>query len=92
MIDGEDAKYVSDDMINPALEFIHKNLSNGEKVFVYCSLGESRSPSIALMYLLEQNIIELNSIDIFSEFKKDFYPKYNPKNGNKNYILHRWKK
>ena len=45
-------------MINPALEFIHEHLNNKEDVFIYCSLGESRSPSIALMNLLEYKLLK----------------------------------
>jgi len=89
MIDGEDPKYVNDVMINAALNFIHQHLTAGDEVFIYCSLGESRSPSIALMYLLEYNLIpkETNSI---SDFKNDYYPDYQPKLGNLLYIKHRW--
>lgn len=89
MIDGEDPKYVNDEMINPALDFIHQNLITGNEVFVYCSLGQSRSPSIALMYLLENNLIEKSS-DTFSVFQSLYYPNYQPKNGNLLYIKKRW--
>ncbi len=89
MIDGENPKYVNDEMIDPALNFIHEHLSNDNVVFVYCSLGESRSPSIALMYLLENNLIERNSNTI-NLFKREYYPMYNPKNGNLLYIKNRW--
>ena len=89
MIDGEDPKYVNDAMINPALDFIHEHISNGNEVFIYCSLGESRSPSIALMYLLEYNLIEKNA-NTFNLFKKEYYPPYMPKMGNVLYIKHRW--
>jgi hypothetical protein len=90
MIDAEDPKYVNDEMINPALDFIQRHLNNDNEVFVYCSLGESRSPSIALMYLLENNLIEktTNTIDIF---KGSYYQNYNPKKGNLLYIKNRWK-
>ncbi|MGQ4002899.1 dual specificity protein phosphatase family protein [Francisellaceae bacterium CB299] len=87
MIDGDDPKYVSGQMINPALNFIKKNLDNNEKVFIYCSLGESRSPSIALMYLLEYGLLDKESA-VF-QFKK-MYPNYNPKAGNQLYIQNRW--
>ncbi len=88
MIDGYDPKYVNDEMINPALDFIHKHITKGNSVFIYCSLGESRSPSIALMYLLENNLIEKsnNTIQIF----KKIYPNYKPKDGNLLYIKRRW--
>jgi rhodanese-related sulfurtransferase len=89
MIDGEDPRYVNDKMINPALEFIHDHLSANNEVFVYCSLGESRSPSIALMYLLEHGHIERNS-DTINRFKREYYPNYSPKAGNLLYIKNRW--
>ncbi len=89
MVDTEDSKYINDEMINPALEFIHHHLTNGNEVFVYCSLGESRSPSIALMYLLEYNLIEKNS-NTFTVFKNNYYPNFYPKNGNLYYIKNRW--
>jgi hypothetical protein len=89
MIDSEDPKYVNDVMINAALDFIHAHLIVGNEVFIYCSLGESRSPSIALMYLLEYNLIPKNA-DSISVFKNDYYPNYQPKSGNLLYIKHRW--
>ena len=89
MIDGEDPKYVNDEMINPALDFIHEHISNNNSVFIYCSLGESRSPSIALMYLLEYGLIE-KSERTFSLFQKEYYPMFMPKKGNILYIKRRW--
>jgi predicted protein tyrosine phosphatase len=89
MIDSDDPKYVNDEMINPALDFIHEQLISGKEVFIYCSLGESRSPSIALMYLLENNFIE-RSADTFRIYQKEYYPNYQPKNGNLLYIKNRW--
>jgi hypothetical protein len=89
MIDGDDPKYVNDAMINPALDFMKEHITNGNSVFVYCSLGESRSPSLALMYLLENNLIE-KSANTFQIFKREYYPNYQPKNGNLLYIKRRW--
>jgi len=89
MIDAEDPKYVNDEMINPALDFIQQHLNAGSEVFIYCSLGESRSPSIALMYLLENNLIE-KSADTFNIFRNNYYQNYQPKMGNLFYIKRRW--
>lgn len=89
MIDGEDPIYVNDVMINAALEFIHDQISNEKEVFVYCSLGESRSPSIALMYLLENNLI-VKSANTIQVFKSEYYSNYLPKSGNLLYIKRRW--
>ena len=89
MIDGNNPKYVNDEMIDPALSFINQHIEQGNEVFIYCSLGESRSTSIALMYLLENNLIEKseNTINIF---KQEYYPNYLPKSGNLLYIKNRW--
>jgi protein-tyrosine phosphatase len=88
MIDGDNPEYVNDLMINTALEFIKNSLIKGSTVFIYCSLGESRSPSVALMYLLENQLIDKeNAVELF---KDNFYPKYIPKLGNLGYIQKRW--
>lgn len=88
MIDGDNPDYVSDEMINSALKFVKSNIEKGHSIFVYCSLGESRSPSIALMYMLENGLIETkNAIE---NFRKNYYNKYNPKTGNLGYIQRRW--
>jgi len=89
MIDGDDPKYVNDEMINPALDFIHEHLQKGNKVFIYCSLGESRSPSIALMYMLKHRLIEINK-NAINLFRTKYYPEFAPKNGNLLYIKQRW--
>jgi hypothetical protein len=89
MIDGDNPMYVNDEMIDAALDFIDEQLSNGSKVFIYCSHGESRSPSIALMYLLQHKIIPNNN-DAIHYFKNKYYPGYFPKSGNLLYIKKRW--
>ena len=89
MIDGDDPKYVSDEMINAALNFMKKHLDNNETIFIYCSLGESRSPSIALMYMLEYSLIESTN-EVFRDFREKYYANYQPKRGNVEYIVKRW--
>jgi len=91
MIDGDDPKYVNDEMIDAALGFIKRHLDNGESVFVYCSLGESRSPSIVLMYMLKHGFIDVND-NLLKEFIEKYYANYKPKRGNEEYILNRWLK
>ncbi len=90
MIDGNNPKYISDTMINPALAFIDRHLQADNSVFIYCSLGESRSPSIALMYLLEHNLIKKENALI--DFQDNYYLNYYPKDGVRLYIENRWLK
>lgn len=89
MIDGDKPEYVSDIMVNAALNFIDHWIGGGSEVFIYCSLGESRAPSIALMYLLENNLIE-RSENTFKIFKEKYCRSYNPRCGNLLYIKKRW--
>jgi hypothetical protein len=89
MIDGNDPSYIKDEMINAALGFIHHHIETGNKVFIYCSKGQSRSPSIAFMYMLERNMIERNSKAPIT-FKGNYYPNYYPKKGIYTYIKKRY--
>ncbi len=80
MVDADNIKYIPGKMISKALDYIDNELAKGNKVFVFCSLGQSRSPSIALMYLFRANLI--SSI---SEFIR-IYPKYKPNTGILDYV------
>lgn len=88
LIDTDRSEYISNELINNALAFINDKIENGEKVFIYCSLGESRSPSIALMYLLQYQ--GYDSQNAIIRFKQEYYPEYTPKLGFVNYIENRW--
>ncbi|WP_331775943.1 dual specificity protein phosphatase family protein [Sulfurospirillum sp. 1612] len=89
MFDGEDPIYVNDKMIDAALSFMKRHLDNDETIFVHCSLGESRSPSISLMYMLEHNLIDVTD-DALRVFRDKVYGNYQPKRGNAEYIIKRW--
>ena len=89
MIDGEDPVYVNDEMIDAALSFMKRHLDNDQTIFVYCSLGESRSPSIALMYMLEHGLIDATD-NTLRVFRDKVYGNYQPKRGNAEYIIKRW--
>ena len=92
MIDGDDPAYISDKMINAALNFMKEKLNEDKDVFIYCSLAESRSPSIAFMYLLENDIIskDMEFSEAITIFGKEYYPKYKPGMGNILYIKNRY--
>ena len=89
MIDGDNPDYIHDSMIDAALNFMKEKLDKDEEVFIYCSLGESRSPSIALMYLLENKLIN-RDIESCRKFQTE-YSKYKPNTGVFLYIKNRYK-
>jgi len=90
MIDVDDPKWVQPGVINPALDFIHEMLTNGTQVLVHCNKGESRAPSLGLMYVASSLNLHDSTMAI-DEFKKS-YPSYNPKNGIKQYMISNWNK
>lgn len=88
LIDGKDPKYVSDELINNALAYIESKLLSGKKVFVYCSEGKSRAPSLAFMFLMWQEILP-SKLSSYVEFLK-LYPNYRPGDGIGLYISKRF--
>ena len=50
-----DDYYPPHDYIEEILDFIDKNLQNGGKVLVHCSMGISRSAAIIIAWLLKMN-------------------------------------
>lgn len=50
LVDVADVNYVAPEIIDTALDVIHAQL-NSTKVLLHCNQGQSRSPSIALLYL-----------------------------------------
>lgn len=97
LIDPKDMKYIPDEVINKALYFIDKETKKYErKVLIVCNKAESRSPSIALMWMIKDGYFEFfkdnrNCFEYVIEwFKKEIYPNYNPGQGMKDYVNKFW--
>lgn len=84
LVDAKDPKYIPKTLIRAALDFIDHELEKGRGVFIYCSMGESRSPSIALMYLMESDLISKDKSGIEDFYER--YPRFNPGEGMKRFI------
>lgn len=93
LIDGDDWRWIADNMIDVAIQFIHSETSAGHKVFIACNSAESRSPSIAFMYMIDCGLFdECNS---FEEAYKGFqrmYPFYAPQKGIADYTKNYFEK
>jgi len=90
MIDAPDPKFFHKPMIDKALEYIESYLNEGFKVLVHCNLGESRAPSLCLLYLIKHGIIKGNTLeDCEAEFMK-VYPEYNPGAGMRGFVKEHW--
>lgn len=88
LIDAKDPAYIPDEIILKCLDFIQKEMQNDRKVLICCNQGESRSPSIAMMYMIEDGFFDdcEHISDVFERFKS-FYPNYKPANGMEKKVI-----
>lgn len=91
LVDVDDPSYIAKEIIDAALAFIGEGLKSGERVLVHCNLGESRSPSIGLLYLAARaGALPFTSlIEAEAQYRK-VYPHYNPKAGMRGFLLKHW--
>lgn len=75
------------------LIFADKHWNGYKKLLIHCNQGESRAPSLALLFLAKcRNHISNQS---FEEAKEDFikfFPAYNPGRGIQIYLSNNWDK
>jgi hypothetical protein len=89
IVDADRKEYFADSMINMALFFISFQLYFKAKVLIHCNQGQSRSPSIAMLYMRDE------LPEDFEEAEEAFrliYPAYKPRNGIREYVREHWKR
>lgn len=81
LVDANDPNYIPKVVFDEAIDAIHEMLRT-KRVLVHCNQGMSRSPTIALLYLLKHtNILPNDSLQgAIEEFRK-IYPAYAPARG-----------
>lgn len=91
MVDADDPRYFSDEMINAGLEFITDRMAEGDPVLVHCNMGMSRSPSMAFLWMFEHGFLDNEFRYALPQFKR-LYPDYAPGNGIWQYLKNRCEK
>ena len=77
-------------IILAALAFIEKNIGL-RKVLIHCNVGQSRSPTLALLFLSKRK--KVISDENYQEAKKEFikiFPLYQPGRGIEIYLTRCW--
>lgn len=94
LIDARDMKYIPDEVINKGIDFIDKELDQGRRVLIVCNKAESRSPSIALMWMIKNKIYDykIEFEEVIEDFIQYWYLNYNPSNGMRKYVAKFWEK
>lgn len=90
MVDATNEKYIPNKIMIKAISTIHDKLNAGKKVLVHCNKGESRSPSICLLYLKYINYFYDFSYDKAKELFRGMYPRYSPNSGVDNWLRNHW--
>jgi hypothetical protein len=90
IVDAPKSEFFDKGMINKALSYIEQKLGEGLKVLCHCNVGESRSASICLLYLIKHGAIKGDTLeDCEAEFMK-VYPEYNPGAGMRGFMKYHW--
>ena len=91
LIDPPDPAFVPKEIIDAAIDFMHGALTGNSRVFVHCNQGESRAPSIGLLYLgiYTERILSTDFEGSENEYRS-IYPSYNPSPGMRGFLKNNW--
>jgi hypothetical protein len=90
LVDAPKAEFFDKRIIDAALDFIDEQLKSGRNVLVVCNQGESRSPSIVLLYLIKHSIIKGDTFEDCEAAFMQIYPEYNPGAGIRGFMKEHW--
>jgi predicted protein tyrosine phosphatase len=92
LVDVDNVDWINSIIIDEAIEFIGKMLSDGKKVLIHCNQGISRSPGIALLYLATKGFYSGKDFPSSEHEFKQICPAYNPAKGMRDYMSINWGK
>lgn len=93
MIDAPTPNFFADKMIDEGLSFIGDSLCNGNDVIVVCNQGESRSPTMCLMFMMAMKQFPYNNS--WGQVAKKFLeiaPEWMPNAGISEYARMFWER
>ncbi len=79
MVDTDSPTFFHKEMLDQALDFIDHMRVSEQNVLVHCNQGESRAPSIALLYMAcRLNALPADSLEAAEDEFRQIYPRYRP--------------
>lgn len=92
LVDVDDPGYIAPEIIDAALEAIRDNIQSS-KILLHCNQGQSRSPGIALLYLLKHtDLVGQQDMTAAVVAFRAIYPPYAPARGMAEYIRLNWRR
>lgn len=91
LIDAPEEKYIPDEIIQKCIKFINNEHNDDRNVLIVCNKAESRSPSIAFIWMISQGAFNAGDFDTaIGMFRDNFYPEYCPGKGMFDYTKKYW--
>jgi len=94
MVDAKSPEFFSREMIEAGLNFLEEGYKAGKKLLIHCNQGESRGPSVAMLFIYKRIIDpETETFTPFGnaeEKMKCSYPAYNPGEGIRGHLMKFW--
>ena len=92
LIDADKVEYIRDEIMDAALDAISNSLDAGLKVLVHCNQGQSRAPTIVLLWLRKSghSSPELTFDGAVRLLTSAVYPAYAPAKGMADYARAHW--
>ncbi len=88
-----DMDHLNDRFMRPIIMAFYSFMDEmeGQKILIHCNRGESRAPSLAILYLAKsRSMIPDVSFDAAKQSFKKIYPLYNPGRGFNKYLHQYW--
>ncbi len=91
IIDVSNPAFFATKMIYAAMDFIDEALSKGRKVLIHCNQGESRGPSLALLYMAARlDVLTKDSYELAEQSFREMYPRFKPGRGIREHLKQNW--
>ena len=91
IVDANNPMFFDRGMINQALDFIAQQHASELNILVHCNQGESRAPSIALVYMAARlQVLPKESLIAAEQTFRKLYPLYNPNAGIREHLRQYW--
>lgn len=90
LTDAPSVNLIPTEIIDTAVETIHEKIDES-KILLHCNQGQSRSPSIALLYVVKHSdILPREDMTAAIATFKAIYPLYAPARGMADYVQINW--
>ncbi len=90
MVDAKSPRFFSKEMIEAGLGFLEEGYKAGKKLLIHCNRGESRSPSIAMLFVFKHILKNGATFDEAEAEMKQIYPAYAPADGIRGHLMQYW--